>query len=215
MIFLTKCKSIVKQILLITLFLSLLFSSAAQTKVINSWRDPQTTINNPGIHTIVVAALINDQLVRKQVEDYMVSLYPGKATQSHKLFGNDSLLHKDESYYNDLLKKKGYDGIVLMQQTGESTQERFVRGQPPTLVNNWGGYWRRGWGRNFIPRTGSQGHLQEDRNWLVQVTVFSIKANKLIWISTTKTTNPGGRLALFQDVCEAVKREMISEGLIR
>lgn len=206
-----------KSLLSIFLF-SIIATGFAQTQIVNSWRDPATTVQTPAVHSIIVAALINDQVARRQVEDYMASLYKGSATPSYQLFGNDSLLHKEESEYNDLLKKQGYDGIVLLQQTGENTNEKFVPGRPPVYLNNWGGYWRGGWGNrwmnpNYIP--GTPGHVQQNRAWNVQVTVYSLQAGKLIWAANTVTTDPGGRVPLFQDVCKAVKREMKSEGFLK
>jgi len=199
------------------LLISITFACSAQTQIVNSWRDPETTIQNPGLHSIVVAALINDQVVRRQVEDYMVSLYPGAATQSYKLFGNDSLLQKQEFHYNDLLKKEGYDGIVLMRQTGDNTDQRFVAGRPPAYLNTWSGNWRGGWGNrqmtpDFIP--GTPGHDEQSRTWNVQVTVYSLQANKLIWAANTNTTSPGGRVPLFDDVCNTLRKEMKREGFL-
>jgi len=34
---------------------------AAQSVILNHWLDPNTTIQNPGIHKIVVAVLLYDQ----------------------------------------------------------------------------------------------------------------------------------------------------------
>ncbi|HTE25905.1 hypothetical protein [Flavitalea sp.] len=207
-----------KSLLIGIFFISTIIRCSAQTQIVNSWRDAETTIQNPGLHSIVVAALINDQVVRRQVEDYMASLYPGAATQSYMLFGGDSLLQKGESHYNDILKKEGYDGIVLLRQTGENTDQQFVAGRPPAYLNTWSGYWRGGWGNRwaepqFLP--GTPGRIETDRTWHVQVTVYSLLANKLIWAANTNTTNPGGRVPLFEDVCKAVKKEMKREGFSR
>jgi CubicO group peptidase (beta-lactamase class C family) len=159
--------------------------------------------------------LINNQEVRRQVEDYMATLYPGAAMQSYKLFDGDSLLQKGEAHYNDIVKKEGYDGIVLMRQTGENTDYQFVAGRPPAYLNTWSGYWRGGWGNRWAGsgfEPGTPGHTQTDHTWHVQVAVYSLMANKLIWAANTITTNPGGRIPLFEDVCNAVKKEMKKEG---
>ncbi|MFT3704328.1 MAG: hypothetical protein QM802_18310 [Agriterribacter sp.] len=206
-----------KRNFIVLIFLSSLISCTTPTKIVNSWRDPETTIKRPGVHAMVVAALIQDQVVRRQVEDYMVSLYPGKATQSYRLFGGDSLLTKDEPYYNELLKKEGYDGIVLMKQVSSKTTERYVPGKPPAYFTTWSGYWRGGWGNHWATTQympGTPGHIRKDWTWMVEVSVYSLKANKLIWAANTSTTNPGGRVPLFEDVCKAVHKEMRSDGFL-
>lgn len=81
------------------------FSGYAQSLIINHWHDPNTTIQNPGIHKIVVAALIYDQGVRREVEDYMITLYPGVATQSYLVMGGDSLVTNDNEQGQQLKTK--------------------------------------------------------------------------------------------------------------
>ena len=136
--------------IILVLLVAGLFGCAAPTQIIDSWRDPNTTIKDPAVHKIVVAALIWDQGVRRQVEDYMASLYPGKATQSYLMFGTDSLLRNEESY-NQKLKSEGYDGIVIMRQTNVNVNQHYVPGQGPAFYHAWGGYWGRGWGATVWP----------------------------------------------------------------
>jgi hypothetical protein len=50
-----------KRKLFLALMMCLPFAGFAQTQIINNWRDPNVTIQDPGIHKNVVAALINDQ----------------------------------------------------------------------------------------------------------------------------------------------------------
>src|SRR5664279_3162573 len=129
------------------IFLALMilpFAGLAQTQIVNSWRDPNTTIQNPGYHKIVVAALLNDQGVRRQVEDYMVTLYPGAATQSYLVMG-DSLI-TNENAVSQKLKAGGFDGIVIMKQVDENTTQQYIPGRMPSTYNTWGGYWGYGWG---------------------------------------------------------------------
>jgi hypothetical protein len=52
----------------------------------------------------VVAAVIYDPTVRRQVEDYMASLYPRYATASYQIFGAKPL-DGDEEKYSQQMKK--------------------------------------------------------------------------------------------------------------
>lgn len=205
-----------KKTLLALLVVAGLASCSSPTKIVNSWRDPETTIKNPRIHKIVVAALIVDPGVRRQVEDYMASLYPGTATQSYEIFGQEPLGNNEEQY-NQMLKNQGYDGIVIMRQTNENTSQHYVPGMAPEYYNTWGSYWHHGWGGGWhsgMYMPGTQGHVETDRTWTVQVTAFSLLANKMIWSGDTKTTNPGGHVPLFEDVCKAVRKQMKTDGLL-
>src|ERR1700744_2454176 len=95
-------------------------SCVSPTKVVSSWRDPSVTIKSPSPHKIVVAALIYDQSVRRQVEDYMATLYPGVASPSYTVLGGDSLI-SNEAVTSQKLKDLGYSGIVILKQVTENT----------------------------------------------------------------------------------------------
>src|ERR1700744_2027881 len=109
-------------IVAITAFLTCatIIGCVAPTQIVSSWRDPNVTIINPTSHKIVVAALIYDQSIRRQVEDYMASLYPGVASQSYTVLGGDSLI-SNEAVTSQKLKDLGYSGIVILKQVTENT----------------------------------------------------------------------------------------------
>jgi len=185
----------------------------AQTRIINSWSDPNAGNANTTVHKLAVAALIYNQTVRRKVEDYMVSLYPGVATQSYMMMG-DSLL-TDEEAESRKLKGLGFDGILILKQTGENDQEQYVPGQPGAHYTTWAGYWSR-WGphpvNHYIP--GTPGHEQNVYTWFVQASLFSLSSNKVIYSANTSTTKPGGTIPLFDDVSNAIKKELSNNGIL-
>jgi hypothetical protein len=202
-----------KILMLFVAFLSFV-SCFSQTQILNSWKDPNTNISNPSVHKIVVAALIYNQSVRRNVEDYMVTLYPGVATQSYNILGGDSIL-TDEHGESQRLQSLGYDGVVIMKQTSENTTQQYVPGMYGPYYHTWGGYWGNGWGRVYY--APAPGHVQNRWNWYVQVNVYSLinNTNNLVWTANTLTTNPGGRVPLFTDVCDAVRTQMTTDGFLR
>jgi hypothetical protein len=195
------------------LLVGTLWACGSPTQILNSWRDPNVTIQNPRLHKIVVAALLHDQGVRREVEDYMITLYPGVATQSYILFGSDSVI-TNEAAYNQKLEANGYDGIVLMKQVNMNATEQYVPGRFPAYYHTWGGYWGNGWSATYFD-PGTPGHYRVERDWIVQVNVYALPRNELIWTANTRTTNPGGRIPLFRDVCDAVRAEMHSQGFLK
>jgi hypothetical protein len=62
---------------------------------------------------------------------------------------------------------------------------------------------------------GTPGYMRTNRHWYVQVNVFSLESGKLIWSANTETTNPGGRIPLFKDVCDAAKDKMKKDGFLK
>lgn len=211
-------KILISAIAAFVLCTTTVISCVTPTQVVSSWRDPNVTIKNPAAHKIVVAALIYDQGVRRQVEDYMASLYPGVASPSYSVLGGDSLL-SNEAAANLTLRNLGYDGIVIMKQVTENTTQRWVPGQFPAYYNTWGGYWGYGWGGPRWGATyynpGTPGHFRIDRTWSVQVNAYSLEPNKLIYAANTHTTDPGGRVPLFIDVCNAVHKQMKADKFLQ
>jgi hypothetical protein len=190
-----------KKIFLAVAICSIFVACSGPTKIISSWRDPAVTVS-PTFHKVVCAALIRDQSVRRQVEDYMASLYPGSATQSYLILG-DSLVN-DSNGETQRLKHMGFDGVVVIKQTDMNEQKYLVSGIYPAYYGTWGGFYGYGYG----PYYAAPAYVETDRTWIVQVNAYSLITNKLIWTANTSTTNPGGRVPLFQDVCNAVAKEM-------
>lgn len=192
------------------------FACTSPTQITSSWRDPNVKIANPEVHKIVVAALLYDQGVRRSVEDYMSSLYPGVATQSYLIFGDSLVL--DTQGETGRLRGLGFDGIVIMKQVAENTSQHYVPGMMPSYYSTWGGYWGNGWGGPRWGTTyynpGTPGHFQTNRTWTVQVNAYSLVSGKLVWSADTRTTNPGGRVPLFEDVCKSVRSEMKKQGFL-
>jgi hypothetical protein len=211
-------KLLISAIAAFVLCTTTIISCTAPTRIVSSWRDPNVTITNPSPHKIVVAALIYDQGVRRQVEDYMASLYPGVASPSYNVLGGDSLL-SNEAAATSSLTKLGYDGIVIMKQVTENSTQRWVPGQFPSYYNTWGGYWGGGWGGPRWGATfynpGTPGHFAVDRTWTVQVNAYSLNPNKLVYAANTHTTDPGGRVPLFIDVCNAVHKQMMADKFLQ
>jgi hypothetical protein len=191
------------------------FTGHTQSAILNSWSDPNSGSENLTIHKMVVAALIYNQGVRRIVEDYIVGLYPGIATQSYLLMG-DSLV-TNEAGESQKLKSMGYDGIIIMKQTGDNDQQQFVPGRAPSSFTTWGGYWGYWGGPHWVNHydPGTPGHVQNLYTWFVQVNIFSLTSNSLIYSANTSTTRPGGTVPLFEDVSNAVRNQLSSEGLIQ
>ena len=194
------------------IFIGLLAISLAAcspgTKIVNSWRDPDVTVNTAEIHKFVVAALLKNQTVRRQVEDDMAAMFPGKAVQSYKELGEGEL-KENEEFYNGKLKSEGYDGVVVMRLLNVDKDTRYVPGNYPVYYGRWRGYWGYSWSGFYDP-----GYYTTDKVYDVEVNVYSLKRDKLIWTGNTSTINPPGRGELFKDVSKAVYDKMKKEGFL-
>ena len=198
-----------KQFFLPVLLMSLLAACGPTTHIIDSWRDPEVVVDTTNIHRFVVGALLKNQTIRHQVEDDMAARFPGKAVPSYKEFGDGELTATDD-VYNEKLKGEGYDGIVLMRLVDINKSTRYVPGTNTVYYGSWRGYWRYSWSGFYDP-----GYYTTDKAYNVEVTVYSLKRDKLVWTANTSTINPPNRQELFSNVSKVVLERMNKEGFLK
>ena len=75
---------------------------------------------------------------------------------------------------------------------------------------SWRRYWAYSWSGFYDP-----GYYTTDKQYDVEVSVFSLKRDKLIWTANTTTINPTNRGELFDGVSTAVLNQMKKEGFLR
>jgi len=190
-------------------FLIALAACGPTTQIVDSWRDPDVVVDTARVNKFVVAALLKNQTVRRQVEDEMAAQFPGKAVQSYKELGEVEL-KEDDAMYNQKLKNDGYDGIVMMRLVDVDKSTRYVPGANPVYYGSWRRYWRYSWTGFYDP-----GYYTTDKAFNVEVTVYSLIRDKLIWAANTTTVNPAGRSELFSDVSKTVVKKMKKEGFLK
>src|SRR3954471_3966013 len=126
-----------KKTFLFAMAVSVLFAACSSpSRIVSTWHEPADQAKNTAPHKIVVAAIIYDQTIRRQVEDYMVSLYPGQATPSYEVFGAKPL-DKAEENYDRQLTAGGFDGIVIVRRTNENVSQHYVPGRMPMWYGSW------------------------------------------------------------------------------
>jgi hypothetical protein len=189
--------------------LALLAGCGTQTHIIDSWRDPDVVVDTAKIHQFVVGALLKNQTTRHLVEDDMAARFPGKAVQSYKVLG-DAELRDSEEVYNEKLRAAGFDGVVMMQLVDVNKRTRYVPGSNPYYYGTWRHYWGYSWGGFYDP-----GYYTTDKVFDVEVTVYSLKRDKLIWTATTSTVDPPGGQELFANVGKTVLDRMTKEGFLQ
>jgi hypothetical protein len=178
------------------------------TRIVNSWRDSSVVIHLNALHKFVVAALLKNETVRRTTEDKMAALNPGKAIQSYTLFGSEDLKDKEE-YYKKKLKDEGYDGVVIMRILKVDKDSRYVPGTYPTYYGSWRGYYGVAWGGYYDP-----GYYTTDRTFYIEVTVYSLPRDRLVWTGITSTINPASGDELFSGVINSIETKMRKEGFL-
>jgi hypothetical protein len=79
-----------------------------------------------------------------------------------------------------------------------------------TYASLWGGYWGVGWDGVYAP-----GDLITQHDVHVEVLVYSLEQNALLWAGQSSTMDPGSADKLVRAVVKKVAAEMKKAGLIR
>jgi hypothetical protein len=180
---------------------------APNTEVVNSWKEPGIP---PQRFTKVLAVFITkDPGMRRAAEDQLAHKI-GHAVPAYSVVP-DSLL-RDGANAKAWIKQEGYDGLVIMRPVRVDQEQTFVPGTSyvvPAGYGSYSRYWGTGWGYAYSP-----GYVQSDQVVLVETNVYSVKDDKLIWASRTKTYNPESVRNLVDEIVDQTAAAMNKEKVI-
>jgi hypothetical protein len=180
--------------------------SSTTTELTNVWKDPNA--NAVRFTKVLVVCMSKDLAFRRSVEDRIVSQI-NNGVASYTILSEDELRDRDKAKAK--VKAEGFDGAIFVRLASVEKEQQYV---PGTVYATgpyspmWGAYGY-GWGAAYTP-----GYVVESK--LVQVTtnVYSVKDEKLLWASRSKTTDPSSVENLVDEVVDANAREMEKQGLI-
>ena len=180
-----------------TLFIGLFFACAS-TKLEKSWADPSFNLNPMPYKKVLVVAPLKDAASQRIAEDKIVKqLKKTTGVQSYTyLSQNDT----DPKLLNEKLLKDGFDGIIVMHLTDVEKRVSYNQG---TSYGGWYGY------RYYTP-----GYYTEDKTFLVETNMYSVKDNKLMWSGTTSSLNPTSFNQSMDEIIYAIKTELQKKGIL-
>jgi hypothetical protein len=202
--------------------LSLIFlaSCGSGTAIVSSWRDPETTTENADFKKILVVALVKDEATRRVTENRIASISP-KFHSSYSIMNGTNLgLSKEQKL--KILEDENYDAVVTMRLVDTVKETNYVPGTNTSMYYGgmggmYGGMYGYGfnnWYGMYSPMYYDPGYYQETTSYLVETNIFSLKANKLVWTGTTKSSNGTDVGLLVDSVIATVMQEMKKDGFI-
>jgi len=186
-----------KLFLLSTLLIGLLFACVS-TKLEKSWADPSFSLNPNPYKKVLVVAPLKDAASQRIAEDKIVKqIQKTTAIQSYTYLNTSDTIPK---ILNQKLLKDGFDGIILMHLTDVEKSMSYNQG---ASYGGWYGY------RYYTP-----GYYTEDKTFLVETNMYSIKDDKLLWSGTTSTLNPSSFDQSIDEIITAIKTELQKKGIL-
>ena len=178
--------------------IGLMFACGPTTKLEKSWADPSFSLKPSPYKKVLVVAPLKDAASQRIAEDKIVKqIKAGTGVQSYSYLKPTDT---DEKLLQAQLIKDGFDGIIVMHLTDV---EKSVSYNPGTSYGGWYGY-----------RTYAPGYYTEDKTFLVETNMYSVKDDKLMWSGTTSSLNPTSFDKSMDEIIYAIKTELQKKGIL-
>ena len=196
-----------------TLLMLTLVGCTASTKLVNSWKEPDTAPLSLKQGDLVIAMVMSkEETTRRTGEDLLGEELRQRGLRpipSFTLIPTDQVDDKEKAAA--AIQDSGAVALVAMRPIAVNKQQTFV---PPSYTGpgpygGWGPYYGYGWGAAYSP-----GYVVTDTIVRVETLVFDLKQNKLVWAGQSETTNPGELAQFMRDLVKAVGADMRRKGVI-
>lgn len=189
----------------------LCITACGTTTFTSTWKDPATPTLNPIGRTVAAVFVTRDEAKRRAGEDALaadLTARGAKGVPAYTLVPDS--VRGDGEKARAALKAAGANGAVVMRVVGKDQQINYTPGAPmPAYYNGFGPYWGYGWGTAYSPPT-----VTTDTIVSVETLVYSLTQDKLLWASTSRTTNPNNLDKLINEVADATAKEMAKQGVL-
>lgn len=189
--------------------LTAMLYGCTSTKIVSSWRDPNTTVQEGQFKKVLIVALVQNESTRRTVEDQLVAHFKGNAVASYNYLKADEM-SSDSTGMKVKFMNDGFDGMITMQLVKVDKDVNYVPGSYPTAYYSPWGYGAYAWGAYSTP-----GYYTVDDNYKVETNVYKLSPQKLVWSGVTSTLEPGSVEKAVSEIVAAIKEEMEEEGFLK
>jgi hypothetical protein len=189
-----------------------LTACAGTTTFTSTWKSPDIhQAVSPLGKSIAAVFITRDESQRRAAEDDLAADLTARGARgiaAHTLLANEPGWNGDAALTK--LKEAGVNGAVVMRVVGKDQTLTYTPGSAmSTRYNRFGPYWGYGWGTVYDPGT-----VRTDTLVSVETLVYSLDKDKLLWASTSRTTNPKNLASLVKEVAAASANEMVRQGVL-
>ncbi len=190
-------------------------AACASTSFQSTWKNPAAEPGNFKGQKVAALVISKEEGVRYGAEDALARELTARGAvgiAAYALIPKELIQDKDKA--KEFLQKADVAGVVAMRVVGK---DKEITSSPggyyggPAYATFWGGgYYGYGWGAVYSPS-----YVQTDTIVIVEILVYSLKQDKLVWAGQSKTTNPSKVGPFIQELVSKAAAEMQKQGLIR
>ncbi len=189
----------------------LFMTGCYSTRIISTKSNSSHEVKYSSLKKILVASFLLNDTRRIKSENEIVHFLKGKGIASHTLFSKN-LDIKNESFQR-ILEEQKFDGAILLRLI-DIDREVYVRpGAPfssyPNYYQNFNGLFYRSWEIYSMPD-----HSINMKTYTVEITLFSIPQDKIIWTAITESISPSSIEQMTKEIAKVVYKKLKKEGLL-
>lgn len=184
---------------------ALLASACSSTSLVSSWRPPTARPLQLKGEKVVAVVLVNNPSSRRTAEDTLASQITSRGALGvplYRLLPNAEA--KDEAEVRAALEKANIKGVVAMRPI--AAKQQLSISTQPGYNHYWGGYYGYGWNTAYA--------YHADTVVSVDIRVYSLVQNQLVWAGESQTTNPERVDEFVMELADVTAAELEAKGLI-
>lgn len=197
----------------------LLLGCGSSTEITASWKAPEA--DPDGYQNIFIAALTEDMKAKQNIEKEFTSMLNNhnvNTVMSIETFRPD-FLDAGAPEKEDLLKiiqETDVKGILTVTFIDTKEEKRYVpAGSSYAPVGRFGYYGDfHGYFNHWYGNSWNTGYYTTDKEYFIETNLYDAEDLKLVWSGQSKTYNSSDLNTLAMEYVEAIKDELIKEGLL-
>jgi hypothetical protein len=176
----------------------LALGACASTSIIESWKAPGA--GPLRFNKVVALAILDNESIRSRAEDALKANLPNvQAVQGYTMFGIPELTGlTDLTGLKERLRQDGFDGVVVLSLAGSEQKVGWTSTHDPLSEFVW------------YPTE----QLTVETYIRVEIKIYSLAEDKLIWAGISETFNPKDTNDLISKIADAAGKELRRQGLL-
>jgi hypothetical protein len=200
--------------LLGAVFAASVLAACASSPFDTSWRAPEATPLRVEGAKVAAIAMMENEVERRAAEDALVRELEERGAEGVAMYAiMPGASPGNEEDVRAALDGMGFAGAVVLRPVDKRTElvsEPVYVG--PQYVRLWGGYYGYGWREPWATVVVSDVHTRTIVS--VEVLVYSLRQNRLVWGGQTETSDTANVARLVDTTAKRVARELQRQGLL-
>jgi hypothetical protein len=181
-----------------------LLCACSTTSFVSTWKDPEVRAGALHGKTVATIYVTKDMNLRRSAEVYAANDLTNrgaKGVPSYTLLASN---RGDGEAARETLKAAGIDAAVVMRLVGKDQTVTYHPGtSSAAYYGGFGPYYSYGYAAIYSPAS-----VSTDTVITVEALIYRISDDKLLWASTSRTTNPDNLSSLIDDTADAIAKQV-------